>query len=86
MDDTRPPPGRHVGPRGLRWLLTVATREAWRLASTAHEIPVGAFLGTTTDQDDQHGTMSEPPGDTPGPLDQVAARLHHTARVGTSDA
>jgi DNA-directed RNA polymerase specialized sigma24 family protein len=67
--------------RGLRWLQTVATREAWRLASTAHEIPVGAFLRATTDDDAEQGTMPEPPGDMPGPLDQVAARLRHTERV-----
>ena len=29
---------------GLKWLATVAIRDAWRQASVAHEIPAGAFL------------------------------------------
>jgi DNA-directed RNA polymerase specialized sigma24 family protein len=30
--------------RGLNWLTTVATREAWRQGSTARELPAGAFI------------------------------------------
>ena len=62
---------------GLAWLATVAAREAWRLASRAREIPVGAYLPG----DPEPGILSEPPADTTDPADRAAAREHHAQRV-----
>jgi RNA polymerase sigma factor (sigma-70 family) len=65
--------------RGLAWLTTVATREAWRLASTTREIPVGSYHGEGT------GHQQEP-GESPHPDERSAEqraleRLEHAERV-----
>ena len=39
-------PDRDLDQRGLKWLTTVTTREAWRQGSTARELPAGAFIAT----------------------------------------
>ena len=62
--------------RGLAWLATVAAREAWRLASSAREVPVGYLPG-----DPEPGIAPEPPADTTDPADQVVAREQHAQRV-----
>ena len=63
--------------RGLAWIGTIATREAWRLASRALEIPAGAYLPG----DPEPGILPEPPADTTDPADQVTAREQHDQRV-----
>jgi RNA polymerase sigma factor (sigma-70 family) len=63
--------------RGFRWLATVAIREAWRLASRARELPVGAYLPG----DPEPGIVPEPPADTSDPADQAIARDQHAQRV-----
>jgi DNA-directed RNA polymerase specialized sigma24 family protein len=62
---------------GFAWLATVAIREAWRLASRAREIPVGAYLPG----DPEPGIVPEPPADNADPADRVAAREQHAQRV-----
>ena len=62
--------------RGLAWLATVAAREAWRLASSAREVPVGAYLPG----DPEPGIAPEPPADTTDPADRVVAREQHAQR------
>ena len=63
--------------RGLAWLATVAAREAWRLASRAREVPVGAYLPG----DPEPGIVPEPPTGTTDPADRAAAREQHAQRV-----
>jgi RNA polymerase sigma factor (sigma-70 family) len=64
---------------GLSWLTTVAIREAWRLASTAHEIPVGSYQGATSGHDDE---PSEPPHPDDRSAEQRALeRIEHAERV-----
>jgi RNA polymerase sigma factor (sigma-70 family) len=62
---------------GLGWLVTVATREAWRLASRSRELPVGAYLPG----DPEPGIVPEPPADTTDPAHQAIAREQHAQRV-----
>jgi RNA polymerase sigma factor (sigma-70 family) len=38
--------------RGVNWLITVAIRQAWQLASSSRETPVGTFQGVPGDNDD----------------------------------
>jgi DNA-directed RNA polymerase specialized sigma24 family protein len=64
--------------RGFWWLATVAIHEAWRLASTIRESPVGAYLP----DDDPAVTMPERPADLPDTLERVIAREQHARRVG----
>jgi hypothetical protein len=63
--------------RGLCWLALVATQEAWRLASTAHEAPAGAFLSAPDDNDE----LAEPAGLSDDPLERVIALETHRERV-----
>ena len=60
---------------GLRWLTTVAIREGWRLASTARELPAGAFQPLAA------GVLPDPPGDASDPADQAAGRDDHERRA-----
>ena len=62
---------------GFAWLATVASRDAWRLASRARELPVGAYLPG----DPEPGTVPEPPADTADPADRAVAREQHAQRV-----
>jgi RNA polymerase sigma factor (sigma-70 family) len=62
---------------GFAWLATVASRDAWRLASRARELPVGAYLPGETEP----GILPEPPGDTTDPADRAVAREQHAQRV-----
>jgi DNA-directed RNA polymerase specialized sigma24 family protein len=63
--------------RGVGWLATVATHEAWRLAATDREIPAGAFLSDP----DEPGELREPAGPTEDPLEHTLARDQHRERV-----
>jgi DNA-directed RNA polymerase specialized sigma24 family protein len=65
--------------RGLAWLSTVATREAWRLTSSARETPSGS-LQTTTPGDDSE--LPEPAGPHARSAEEHAlARIEHRERV-----
>ena len=65
---------------GVKWLQTVAAREAWALSTcTRREMPSGALLSGDGDPD-QPGELPEPPADQPAVDDQVIARLEHQAR------
>lgn len=48
--------------RGLNWLTTVAIHEAWRLNSTAHEIPAGSFQDTGIAHPDELPEPAHPDG------------------------
>ena len=63
--------------RGLNWLVVVATREAWRLATT-RERPVGAFAGRS---DDEPFEREEPAGPASDPLELVIAHELHEERL-----
>ena len=66
--------------RGLSWLVTVATREAWRLASTSDETPVGSFQGGATGHDAEQ--MPEPAHPDDRSAEQRAlARIEHDERA-----
>jgi DNA-directed RNA polymerase specialized sigma24 family protein len=66
--------------RGLAWLTTVAIHEAWRLASTARETPVGSYQGDTIGHDDDE--PSEPPHPDDRSAEQRALeRIEHAERV-----
>ena len=66
--------------RGLNWLAVVATREAWRQASTARETPVGSFQGGTRGHDDEQ--MPEPAHpDDRSAEERALARIEHDERV-----
>ena len=58
-------------------LATVAIRDAWRLASRARELPVGAYLPG----DPEPGIASEPPANTSDPADRALVREQHAQRV-----
>lgn len=63
--------------RGAAWLATVAIREGWRLASTAREVPMGAFR----DHSYEDLEMGEPPSPDPGCDEQAIERTEHDRRV-----
>ena len=66
--------------RGIAWLTTVAIREAWRLSSTARELPVGTFQGDPRGHDDSD--LPEPADTlTAGTEEQALARLQHAERI-----
>src|SRR4051794_17721856 len=66
--------------RGLHWLTVVATREAWRQASTARETPVGSFQGGARGHDDEQ--IPEPAHPDDRSAEQRAlARIEHEERV-----
>jgi DNA-directed RNA polymerase specialized sigma24 family protein len=66
---------------GLRWLTTVAIREGWRLASTARELPAGAFQPLAAGERPAAGVLPDPPGDASDPADQAAGRDDHKRRA-----
>ena len=62
---------------GANWVITVATRQAWRLARLSRrERPVGPFSS-----DPDGGEMPEPAGLSSDPLDRVIAAEEHAARL-----
>jgi DNA-directed RNA polymerase specialized sigma24 family protein len=63
--------------RGLRWLVVVATHEAWRSGMTP-ERPAGTFIGTTSDVALE---WHEPPGPASDPLELAIAHELHDRRV-----
>lgn len=67
--------------RGLSWLATVAIREAWRLASTARETPVGGFQGATRGHDTEMPDPADP--DDRSAEQRALDRIEHTERVHT---
>jgi hypothetical protein len=79
-------PPRHIDldQRGLNWLTTVATREAWRQGSTARELPAGAFIAAALATG--AGELPEPAGPAGDPADLALARDEHTQRVGQLQA
>ena len=70
--------------RGLNWLTTVATREAWRQGSTARELPAGAFIAA--DLATGTGELPEPAGPAGDPADLALAHDEHNQRVGQLQA
>ena len=66
--------------RGMRWLTNVAIHEGWRLASTAREVPIGAFQGLSDDSGDDD--VAEPADTlTPGTDEQGIARVEDATRI-----
>ncbi len=63
--------------RGLRWLVTVATREVWALGRVS-ERPVGPFIGCS---DDEPFELPEPAGPASDPLELALAHEQHAERV-----
>ena len=68
--------------RGVRWLTTVAVREAWRQASSRREVPAGAFVSSAAPAGSEPGVLCEPAGPAGDPADVVLARAEHDRRVG----
>ena len=64
---------------GLAWLTTVATREAWRLASTAREIPVGSCQGATGHDDEAPSEQRRP--DERSAEQRALERIEHSERI-----
>lgn len=66
--------------RALRWLVTTATREAWKRSRriTHRETPVGGFLSAP---DDVGLEVPEPAGESPDPCELVIAHAEHAQRV-----
>jgi len=62
---------------GYAWLVTVAVREAWRLADSSREQPAGPFLPHVDHPDE----LPEPAGPSGDPLDHAIAAELHRARV-----
>lgn len=63
---------------GARWLVTVAVREAWRMASPRDQ-PAGAFRGPS--KDDFPDELAEPESVEPGPAEQALTRCTHEQRA-----
>lgn len=66
--------------RAAAWLTTVAMHRAWRLASIAREVPMGAFRGSR-DYDEWGLEMSEPPSLEFGCDEQAIDRTEHDERL-----
>jgi hypothetical protein len=67
--------------RGLNWLTTIATRQAWRQGSAAREQPAGAFIAAGADLGAGAGELPEPAGPAGDPADLALARDEHNQRV-----
>lgn len=61
-----------VDEHGVCWLATVAIREAWRLASTTRETPVGRYQGNGSGDGDE-------PGEPPHPDERSAEQARSSA-------
>ena len=67
--------------RGFGWLTTVATHEAWRLASTAHEQPAGT-LTNPADHNNEPGERPEPADtDQRGTAEKALDHIEHHDRL-----
>src|SRR5207244_4068184 len=66
--------------RALRWLLTTATREAWKHSArvTHREAPAGGFLPTP---DGVAPQLPEPAAEQPGPCELAIAHDEHAQRI-----
>jgi len=62
---------------GLRWLTTVATREAWTQARRGRELTAGAL----SNPDGDSGELTEPTGPAGDPADLVLGRDEHCSRL-----
>ncbi len=66
---------------GLAWLRVVATREAWRLASAARELPAGAFQSRPAGEALEDGVQPEPAAESPSPEEQAIAAENRRERI-----
>lgn len=67
----------HLDDRGASWLATVAFREAWRLARSPRQAPVGAMRGDDCDPRELSGSVA----DDSDPLTAVIVGETHRQRV-----
>ena len=67
---------------GLRWLTTIATREAWTQARRRRELPVGTLSRPSPDVDE----LAEPAGPAGDPADLALRRDEHDRRVADLQA
>lgn len=70
-------PDIDLNDRGAEWIITVATRQGWRLARVDREVPSGAFRGETHDPHE----MSEPASLLGDPESRAIAHEVHMRRV-----
>ena len=66
-----------LDPHGLRWLTTIATREAWTQARRERELPAGTLSRPSPEVDE----LAEPAGPAGDPADLAVGRDKHDRRV-----